>query len=235
MSTAPALHDLLHLPPTQDRALRVLPAAVGGTQSKLNLARAALIAQAVKLRAGAAEARQFIALPSQRAPRIAEMAAAVTAELRKAGQVLTEESQRINKAAASARAVADYGDVVPFHVVMADGRLVDRFFTMPPEQRAATLQEMTRAPAAHLRMTQALLRQDPELSGLTREEHEGLRMAALAELQPDLHAAIQSEKVQAAHLREAMRLVAEELRQEAPSALTELGTIDPQTAQMLHG
>ena len=235
MSTAPQLADLLHLPPNLDRPLRVLPAAVGGTQSKLNVARAALVAQAVKLRTGAAEARQFIALPSQRAPRIAEMAAGVTAELRKAAAVLTEETQRIGKAAASARAVPDYGDVTPFHVVMADGRLVDRFFAMPAEQRAATLQEATRNPKAHLRTVQALLRQDPELSGLTREEHEGLRMSALAELQPDLAAAIQTEKVQAAHLREAMRVVAEELRQEAPSALTELGTIDPQTAQMLHG
>ena len=70
---------------------------------------------------------------------------------------------------------------------------------------------------------------------LTHEEHEGLRMSALAELQPDLAAALKTEQVQAAHLREAMRVVAEELRQEAPSALTELGTIDPQTAQMLHG
>jgi hypothetical protein len=234
MSIAPNLADLPHLPPNPDRPLRVLPPQVGGAQSKLNVAVRALMSEAAKFRRTSAEVRENIPLPSKRHEIISEAAAGFGAKYRAIAATVNEESQGVAQRVASATAVAPYNDTQPLHVLMSDARLTDRFHAMTEPERMGLLARVTQDPAANLRWAEALIRQPVELSGLNVAQHAALKRAALQALQPDLAAALDAEVTQVAHAREALKIAAEELRDTAPGAWTELSVTDPAAASALH-
>ncbi len=233
MSIAPALHDLPHLPAAGDRSLQVFAAPVGGRNSVANLAREALIAETAKFRRGAAEARAHLPLPSQRSQRIDEMSGAVVQKMRAAAKAYSEEHARVSNAAKLATAVQAYGDNVPYHAVDQDSRIVDRLYNMEPNQRASLLGQTMKDPASNLRLAQAILRQDPMLSGLTPAEHDALRLTTLKAMRPDVAFALETEQQQLEHLREALSVCGTELREQAPGAWTEMQTVDPAAGALL--
>lgn len=207
----------------------VIGVEVGGRDARVNIATRALAATATKVQSVFAEINAHSQmLDSEKGRRKAELGGPYSDELKKAANILAEEGARVANAMKTATAVRGYGDHTPLHQLMTDFALVQAFNQKSANEREQALAMVLRDPSTATRTSEALLRADIELTGMTQEQHDQLRWAVLTDRDPATAEMLLTERQQVAHLRTALQMATKVLTDASPGAHMELSQSAPE-------
>ena len=169
-------------------------------------------------------------MASERGQRIEEAAQPFVKALAAAATAFLKQAEVTTKAWNTATVVEPFSDTAgaPLHRVLAAHELATRFHNMEPAQRAATLGRAIADPKANMSWVEALLRSDDTLSGLTAQERDKLRLAALEAHAPARLAVLRVEVAQRDNARKALADALHVLREQSVGAAREAAIAHPE-------
>lgn len=228
MATAdPRLQNLVEIT-GGDR--RVIGSLVGGADAAINKSIRSLANAMSMLRSRATEIREHSQLlPSERARRLEELRPAAIAAARQHKTVLQSERQRIEALRRAATAV-QAPEGLPLYRQQEDFMLVNKYLAADVGQRAAITARCVADPLASRRMSEALQRIDPAITGIEQKLLDLMRSSLYEAVNPEGARAIDMQVNMLEMAQRADDLARATIYEALPAAVAELDVPTPPVA-----